>query len=204
MVFAGSDPDARIFPQCEGLRNGKTYNQYWSVQDKGTMIVCKLPGPEFSKQAGDMRVFFASSLKRHEEGGWIFAEAERAYAAVRILGEGQGYTWDDANWARSQDSRYPVIIEAVTRQAHASFAAFREAVLGSSCRIDEDRIVYQGLDGSGPLTFYRSGQQLPEVDGVPVNLNPPKTFDSPFLREGGSAVTIEKGSRRLTIDLDRS
>jgi len=203
VVFAGSDPDARIFPQCEGLRNGKTYNQYWSVQNKGTMIVCKLPGPEFSKQAGDMRVFFASSLERQEEAGWIFAEAERAYAAVRILGEGRNYTWDDENWVRCRDSRHPVIIEAVRKQAYASFALFREAVLQNQCQIGEDRLVYQGLGGSGTLTFYLSGGRLPEVNGASVNLSPPKAFDSPFLREdhASGVVTVEKGSRRLTIDL---
>ena len=56
---------------------------------QGNDIVCKLPGPEFSKQAGDMRVYFASSLNAQEEGGWVFAEAERAYAAVRFLGEAE-------------------------------------------------------------------------------------------------------------------
>ena len=203
VVFAGGDPDARIFPQCEGLKNGKTYNQYWSVQNKGTMIVCKLAGPEFSKQAGDMRVFFASSLERQEKGGWIFAEAESAYAAVRILGEGGNHTWDDENWARSRDSRYPVIIEAARKQAYSSFSAFQEAAVQNECQIGEDRLVYRGLDGSGTLTFYLSGRRLPEIDGTCMNLSPPKTFDSPFLREdrASGVVTIEKGSRRQVIDL---
>lgn len=51
VIFAG-DPNARTFPQCVGLRNGKTYNPQWSVQNKGTLIVQKLPGRIYSKQAG--------------------------------------------------------------------------------------------------------------------------------------------------------
>ncbi|HUT93738.1 MAG TPA: hypothetical protein VMY37_30015 [Thermoguttaceae bacterium] len=203
VIFAGSDPDARIFPQCEGLRNGKTYNQYWSVQNRGTMIVCKLPGPAFSKQAGDMRVFFASSLKRQERDGWIFAEAERALAAVRILGDGQTYTWDDENWARSRDSTYPVIIEAAGSHAHPSFAAFQDAVLARQCEIGDGRLTYQGPGDSGTFTFDFSGERLPEINGAAIDLSPSKTFDSPFLQEDYAAgrVTIAKGSRRLILDV---
>jgi hypothetical protein len=203
VIFAGSEPAARIFPQCEGLRNGKTYNQYWSVQNKGTMIVARLPGPKFSKQAGDMRVFFASGLNRREEDGWIFAEAERAYAAVRILGEDPSYAWDDDTWARSRDSALPVIIEVSQKKAHAGLTAFIEAVLANRCEIQSDTLTYQGLDGSGTFTFDVSGDQLPQINGTPIDLNPPKTFDSPFLLEDYATglVTIAKGSRRLAIDV---
>ena len=205
VIFAGSDPDARIFPQCEGLRNGKTYNQYWSVQNRGTMIVCKLPGPQFSKQAGDLRVFFASSLKRHERDGWIFAEADRARAGVRFLGDGPAYAWDDAHWARSRDSAYPVIIEVAGRHAHPSFAAFRQAVVARPCRIADGTLTYEGLGDSGTLTFNFAGHRLPQIDGAPIDLSPSQTFDSPFLQEDYATgrVTIAKGSRRLTLDASR-
>lgn len=202
VVFAGRDPDARIFPQCEGLRNGKTYNQYWSVQNKGTMIVAKLPGRQFSKQSGDMRVYFAPGVKKEEKGGWIFAEAERAYAAVRFLGEGRTYAWDDETWARSKDSTYPVIIEAARKKDYTSFAAFQQAVLAGRCEVGAERLVYQGLDGSTTLTFDLSGRRLPEVNGVPIDPSPSKTFDSPFLQEdyASGEVTIAKGDRKLVLD----
>ena len=200
VIFAGSDPDARIFPQCMGLRNGKTYNQYWSLQDKGTMIVTKLPGPEYSKQAGDMRVFFASSLKRHEDHGWIFAEAERAYAAVRFTGSNPSYTWDDSDWARSQDSTKPVIIEVASEKDYVDFQAFQDSILAKPCNLSEERLVY---GESERLVFSTRGNRLPEINGVPVDPNLTKTFDCPYLRQDYDTgiVTIAKGSRRLILDV---
>ena len=37
VIFA-TDMNARVFPQCEGLANGKTYNQQVAVQHKNVMI----------------------------------------------------------------------------------------------------------------------------------------------------------------------
>jgi hypothetical protein len=199
-IFPG-DPDARIFPQCVGLRNGKTYNQHWSVQSKGTAIVQKLPDKTYSKQAGDMRVWFASSLKRSEAGGWVFAEAKGAFAAVRpAMG---GYAWDDANWLRCRDAAAPVIIAVARKTEYRGMEAFQAAVLSNRLEIRDDALVYEGRAGAGLFRFPLKSDRLPEVDGKPIDLRPEMTFDSPFLKEEWSSgvVTIAKGPRRLTLDL---
>ena len=199
VIFAG-DPDARIFPQCVGLGNGKTYNQQWAVQSKGTLIVQKLLGKTYSKQAGDMRVWFASSLKRSEAGGWVFAEAKTAWAAVRpAIG---GYTWEDTNWLKCGDSTSPVILQVAGRAEYGAWDAFKSAVLSRPLRVADDTLTYQGLGDAGLLTFYLKSDRLPEVNGKPIDLRPGKTFDSPFLQEDwpSGVVTIAKGARRLTLD----
>lgn len=200
VIFAG-DPDARIFPQCVGLRNGKTYNQHWSVQSKGTAIVQKLPDDTYSKQTGDMRVWFASSLKRSEAEGWVFAEAKGAFAAVRpAMG---GYTWDDANWLRCRDAASPVIFEVARKKDCPSLEAFQAALLPNRPEIRDDVLLYQGRAGAGLFRFPLKSDRLPEVDGKPIELRPEKTFDSPFLNEewASGLVTISKGPRQLTLDL---
>ena len=202
VIFAG-DPNARIFPQCEGQRNGKTYNQHWAVQKKGVLIVQKLPPRTHSKQAGDMRVWIASCLKRWEASQWAFVEAPGAWAAVRpALG---GYTWDDANWLHCRDGMAPVILEVARRCDYATREAFQAAILANRLAVRDDALEYRGLGDTGTLTFYLKSDRLPEVDGQPIELKPARTFDSPFLQEDWASgiVTISKGGRRLTLDVSR-
>ena len=49
----------------------------------------------------------------------------------------------------------------------------------------------------------RYSVRLPKVDGQPVDLNPEKVFDSPFMssEHASGMVTIRKGERVLTIDM---
>jgi hypothetical protein len=200
VIFAG-DPDARIFPQCVGLNNGKTYNQYWSVQSKGALIAQKLPDKPYSKQAGEMRVWFAACLKRSEAKDWVFAEAQGAFAAARpAFG---GYAWDDRHWMRCQNSTAPAILQVGRRTDYAGLDAFKSAVLACKLDIADDRLSYQALEDAGTLTFYLKSDRLPEVNGKAIDLRPSKTFDSPFLQEdwASGVLTIAKATRRLVLDV---
>lgn len=199
-IFAGH-PDARIFPECVGERNGKTYNQHWAVQHKGVLIVQKLPPRTYSKQAGDMRVWIASRLKRWEASQWAFVEAPGAWAAVRPAYG--GYTWDDATWLHCRDSMAPVILEVARRSDYVTREAFQAAILANRLHVRDDALEYHGLGDAGAFTFYLKSDRLPEVDGQPIDLKPARTFDSPFLQEdwASGTVTISKGSRKLTLDV---
>lgn len=106
-------------------------------------------------------------------------------------------------WNRLDFALAALYLDVSEKNDHASFTAFIEVVLANRCEIDNEKLVYQGLDRSGTFTFYLSGEQLPEIDGTPIDLNPSKTFDSPFLLEdyASGLVTIAKGSRRLDIDV---
>jgi len=225
-IFAGH-PDARIFPQCVGQRNGKTYNQHWAVQNKGTQIVQRLPPKTCSKQAGDMRVWIASCLKRWEAGDWVLAEAQGAWAAVRpAFG---GYVWDEdpapkqqgqparpggkdaagnsktdsSRWLRCRDSTAPVILEVARREDYATREAFQAAVLADRISVSNDVLRFRGLGDAGAFTFHLKSDRLPEVNGRPIDLKPARTFDSPFLQEDWASgkVTITKGDRSLALDV---
>ena len=208
VIFRGH-PDARIFPQCEGLRNGKTYNQQWSVQKKGALIVQKLKGKGLSKQAGDMRVWFSAPglTNRVEAQGWVFVEAAGAWAAVRPVAG--GYRWDAVGkeargqWLRCLDDASPVIIEVARQQNFANYGAFRAAILSAPMKFENRLLTYQSLGGDS-LTLHADYSAPPKIDGAPVNYAPPRTFDSPFIREDWNSgrVTISKGTRILQLDFN--
>ncbi len=204
VIFA-NHVDARIFPQCVGLVNGKTYNQYHSVQNKGTLITQKLIS---HKQAGDMRVYFSGSttgMTITEEGGWIFAQLPNAYAAVRPAWG--TYTWDDAKWLKFSVSFAPVIMEvAMSSDYSNSFAAFKSAVLSQTVSTANNIMTYTGLGGSGTFTFYTNSLTPPAINGVTVNFQPDYTFQGPFVNEqwNSGIVTIEKDGRDLVLDFNNA
>ncbi|MFI4911051.1 MAG: hypothetical protein ACIAQZ_05235 [Sedimentisphaeraceae bacterium JB056] len=197
------DVNARIFPQCVGLVNDKTYNQYWNVQNKGTLITQKLTT---STQSGDMRVYFSggSNMIIYEEDGWIFGRLTNAFAAVRPAWG--TYSWDDANWIRFSDPYAPVIMEVAASSDFSNvFSLFKAEVKTHVPTVDANGVLtYTGLLDSGTFTFYTQSTDLPEINGQPVDLAPSKTFNSPFMNEDWDSgiINVTKDDRSLTIDLN--
>jgi len=209
VIFA-RHPDARILPQCEGipLNYGKTYNQYWSVQNRGTLITQKIDD-SLSRHTGAMRVYFSgpdTGMTLVEEEGWIFVEVGNAFAAVKPAWG--GYTWADPQWMRLNDEYAPVIIDVAESVDHQySFASFIRAVKALPLTVSaRDGILqYTGLGDAGTFTFHIQGGQLPNVDGVPIDLQPSFTFQSPFMNESFASgmVSIVKDRRARHYDFNR-
>ena len=197
VIFDG-DLDSTIYPRCDTSRS--TSNAHWAVQNKGTLIAQKLRG---AVTTGAMRVCFSTDLERHEAGGWIFAEAEGAYAAVKIA-QG-GWAWVDKRWLRCEEEYAPVILEVVRKQEYGnSFDAFKAAILRQQIHLEDGVLRYRGLqEDAGQFTFYTESERLPELDGEPINLRPDYAFESPFLKEAWASgvVHIQKGGRNLLIDV---
>ena len=196
VIFSGAE-DSTLYPRCDTERSH--YNEQWSVQRKGTLIVQKL---RHSDQADAMRVFFSSDLKRHEEGDWVFAEAAQAFAAVRVV-EGS-YQWADKRWLQCENEFRPIIIEVVRKQDfNYDFSAFKKAILQQSIDMKKGVLHYSGLNDSGEFTFYTQSEQVPEINGAPINFAPSFTFKSPFIQEewASGLVRITKGERESIIDL---
>ena len=193
-IFAG-DPDARVFAECEGQRNGKTYNQQIAVQQRGTQIVAKLP-PPYSKQAGRMRVWCAPMLTRTVAGEWLILEAPRAWAAVRPAWGGAAF---EGNWWYFDDDRAAMILEVAPKQDYADRDAWVKAVQARSVQVADGLVTYDGLGGR--LTLDTEHGALPTVDGETVDLAPGMTFESPWLREewGSGVVTIGQGDPAVTV-----
>ncbi|MCX7015238.1 MAG: hypothetical protein NTW86_22235 [Candidatus Sumerlaeota bacterium] len=208
VIFRGH-PDARLYPQCEGLGNGKTYNQQWSVQKKGALIAQKLTGKGMSKQAGAMRVWFSAPglSNRVEESGWVFVEAPGAWAAARPVAG--GYEWEEGGdksrgqWLRCLDDTTPVILQVARKGDFADYKAFRAAVLAAPLAYQNHLLTYMSLEGDR-LTLHADYSAPPEINGAPVDYAPPKTFDSPFIQEdwNSGVVTLSKGARTLTLDFN--
>jgi len=202
LVFLGAS-DGWVYALPVPQRGRSTYNAVLATQSRGTQIVQRLP-PPYSRNAGDMEIWIGPSLHRLERGGWIFVEGSAFVAARPAFG---GYVADPSGASyRLLDQRSPVIIQAGTRTAYASFEAFQAAVLAAPLRVSPDSIEFEGLDGAGRLRFFLEGDRPAERDGRPIQAPPEWSLYSPFIRQrrGDSTVEITKGERRLVLRFDGS
>ena len=210
VIFAGHR-SARIFVQPEATDGKHYYNASWSVQNKGVMIVQRLRS---SRKAQGQRVWLDASLKREEQGGWVFAEAPQAYAAVRIVEGGSRWESDPAKkgrggngmWLRCVNEFSPVILEVAKKSDYSDLAAFQKAILANSMKWKNNTLDYESSLYTTKLTFHADYSKVPEVDGVPVNYNPKKVYDSPFIQGDfdSGVVTIQKGDRKMIVDFNKT
>lgn len=209
----GGHPTARIFVQPLKPRRGSVYNANGSVQKRGVLIVQRLKG----SNAKGQRVWFDASLRRVETNGWVFAEAPRAYAAVRAVDGKTAWEPDTAEqhhdadertdrgeWLRCADEFTPVILEVVRKADCPDAAEFRRAILAHPIRREGARLDYRSSFHRTALTLFTDYSRPPEIDGKPVDYAPPRVFDSPFLRSdfGSGVVTIRNGDERLDLDFN--
>ena len=212
VIFAGH-PTARIFVQPLQPKKGSFYNANWSVEKRGVLIVQRLE----SSNAKGQRVWFDASLRRVERGGWIFAEAPQAFAAVRVVSgtaawepdtldqhrSGKGPT-DLGEWLKCQDEFSPVIIEVARKTDCAGFAEFQRATLANPLHWENRRLNYTSQLNKTTLTLFADYSRPPLVDGKPVDYAPRRVYDSPFVQSdfGSGIVTIQYGKRQLRLDFN--
>jgi hypothetical protein len=206
----GGHATARIFVQP--VTKKSFYNGNWSVQNKGVLIVQRL---KTSEKCSGQRVWFDKSLPRQESGGWVFAEAPRAYAAVRVV-EGKTDWQPDTPlskkekpgpglWLNCQQEFTPVILEVAEKSDYTNFAAFQKAILANPLHWENKKLDYRSGLYQTQLTLFADYSQVPQIDGVPVNYNPSQAYQSPFIQGdfGSGVVTVRKDQRELVLDFTK-
>jgi len=210
-VIFGGHRTARIFVQPLKPPRGSVYNANWSVQHRGVLVVQRLRG----SNAKGQRVWFDASLRRVESGGWVFAEAPRAYAAVRVVEDGTAWEPDTIEqhhegggrtdlgvWLRCRDDFSPVIVEVARQNDFPDLTAFQRAIQANPLKWENHRLDYTSRLHQTTLTLFADYSRPPQVDGQAVNYAPTRVYDSPFLQSefGSGIVTIQREHRKLVLD----
>ena len=212
VIFSG-DPDARIYPQVK--ENGSpdkaivTYNACWSVQSKGSLITQKLPGKTINGKGNTMCVWISDAGRTGnlpERDGWVFAEYDGAYAAIKCVSG--SYHWKKSSepvaghWMVCAKKFTPVIIEVARTADFANFSEFQTRVLSLPITFDDKLVEYTGLDGFQLTLAPYPGRM--KVNGKEVDLAPPNVFFSPFIQSkyNSGIVNIRRGSHSLMLNLN--
>lgn len=213
-VIFGGHPTARIFTQPFMPKRGSVYNAEWGVQNKGAMILQRLT----SSNAEGQMVWFDKSLKRVERDGWVFAEAPRAYAAVKILKhsgnwhpdsneyrrEGKGAN-DAGEWFVLNNVYSPVVIEVARKEDFADFTAFQDAILTNTLKWEGKKVEYHSRFYNTTLSLMADASESPKVDGKRIDFTPTKVYDSPYLQGdfGSGVVTIQFDGQKKVLNFNQ-
>ncbi len=220
-VIFGADRGLRVFPQSIGLRNGKTYNQHQSVQVRNVTLVAADPR---GTQTGHMTVFFSGDLRKTlvENDGWVIVKAGNAWLGVRVLSSAQragnsNYLIKEGSeiheietkygfWLWPKEEQPPIVFVGSTAAKHPKLEDFKAYLASHRYTVNHDRVTYTCKDDTGTEQRLELAGDLPVplINGKPVNLQPEKVFDSPYLSSvhGSGIVTIQKGDRKLVLDFN--
>lgn len=202
-----SHPDARIVPVPQCLGSGDTpvmrsYNQHYSIQNKGTLITQKL---RTAQDTGPMRIWFsaAGGLNRFiEKENWIFTQTDGAFCALRILDGGYKTMREDGGaYVVCENGWSPVILEVADTTFFADMDSFTRKILSGNTVINGNRLDYLSAYGS-QICFYTDYFGLPEADGI-VSVHQSKmAYDSPFIQGewDSELVTVQKGNKKMLLD----
>lgn len=216
VIFEG-DGDPRIVPVPRPANNRVAYNQFWSVQSKGSLITQKL---ETSEGAAEMMIWMSKKGLGSPvaEDDVVFVEAPGAYAAIRVarggfeLEErvikgtkevGTPFSTPPGHIMTPEDEYAPVILEIMSKTDAKSFDEFKAKVKAGRPQFDGAVLRYRTIHGD-ELTLDTSFKRTPTINGKPVNYAPDKVFESPFLNSdyNSGIVTISKGDRRKVLEFE--
>ncbi len=216
VIFAG-EGDPRIVPVPRPEDNRVAFNQFWSVQSKGSLITQKL---KTSKGAAEMMVWISKHglSQPVAEDHVVFVEAPGAYAAIRVAQgsfkleervfkgtkeEGTSYATPPAHVLTPENEYAPVILEVMATSEVKTLDAFKARVQACPLNLEGPVLHYRSVYGDD-MTLDTSYQTTPTINGQPVNYAPRKVFDSPFLNAdyNSGVVTISKGNRNKVLDFN--
>lgn len=203
IIFKGN-PNARIFPQCSDDVTQRSYNQHWSIQNKGCLITQKLPNDTYSKDGRPMRVYFSKKGLSNmvEKEGWVFVSGQDAYTAVKCVSKGYKWVEDAAGkWLMCEDEYTPVIFEVGRKKDYSTYNQFQEKILALPISFDGKMLSYTSSYNDN-FNFYTDLSKMPTINDKAINLAPQLVFDSPFIKSlyNSGIVEITKGDRKLKLD----
>jgi hypothetical protein len=205
-VMFASGPNNRVMVFGKGNpTDDKSYADLNGVTRTNCMVVQR--DQNANNSGSGTLVFVPQNLwsARVETSGWLFMQTGNAYCAVRPASGGytaatasQGVDLSLGNiWA-------PVIIQMGHAANYADFAAFQASVIANALTFVTNTLNYTSEAGD-TFTFYANSKTTPRVNGTTVNLNPTKTYDSPYLQmvHGTDLATVSyPGYDNLLLNFD--
>jgi methionine-rich copper-binding protein CopC len=205
-VMFASGPNNRVMVFGKGASfDDKSYADLSGVTRTNCMVVQR--DQNANNTGSGTLVFVPNALwnARIEASNWLFLQSGNAYCAIRPAGG--AYTATTASngvdlslgniWA-------PVIIQMGQAANYADFVAFRASVIANSLTFSSNTLNYTSEAGD-VFTFYANSKTTPQVNGSTVNLNPAKTYDSPYLSmtHGTDLATVSyPGYNNLSLNFD--
>lgn len=212
-----SSETCAVYPVIGHGGGGRPQHSFWSIQHENVLILQRIAslgrstlGSYHTDAVGIG--FEGKALKKVEESGWIFASNGKAFVGVKFL-DGE-YQWDEkhtlatpANFNKATD-KSRILLYAGDIASHGSFDKFKADVLASRLNITPDKVDYQFGPAANHLEVMLYDAKTinrftpPLINGIPVDLRPPTTYQSPYLNGafGNDRITVTVGAVKRVLD----
>jgi len=212
-----SDEICSVHSIIEHGPGGRPQRSFWSIQNKNVLILQRIP-PGDKSHPGSYNTravgigFDGKALQKVEREGWIFASNGKAFVGVKFL-DG-AYKWDakqtiatPANFNNATD-KSRILLHAGDIASHGSFDKFKADVLASRLNVTPDKVDYEFGPAANRLEVTRYDPKafdrftLPLINGQPVDLRPPQTYQSPYLNGdfNRDKVTVTVGPMKRVLN----
>jgi len=153
-----------------------------------------------------------------DRSGWFFTRSGDAYAAIKMPGgysiTDQMFKWTNRKveiktsphgyFLELKDMWAPVVIQMGRKADHKSFEAFQKSVIANKCVYENGKLTYTSEAGD-TYEYWAKSTKIPRLNGTEVNLNPTKTYDSPYLsmvHGNDKAIVSYSGYDDLVLDFN--
>ena len=189
------------------------------ARDVGAVLSKDLPDMTYYKgmsydeellKINGTRVFISDGAlwdnRQEKDDGWFFTHSANAYCALKIA---QGdykvvpSSYKFGYFLELQDLWAPVLIQTGRAQDYKDgFEQFKKAVKATPYSYTDGKLTYTSLAGE-KYEYFSNSRKIPTVNGKTFNLNPPRTYNSPYLSmdHGSDIATISyPGHDDLKLD----
>jgi hypothetical protein len=196
VTFANSSTD-RVMVFGKGAANNKSYADLSGVTRENCMVVQR--DKNATSSGNETRIFVPVSLydTRVESNGWLFLQSGNGYCAIKPATGGYSVVApaDGADHDLELDDKWaPIVIQMGQASQYASFADFQTSVQNNAFSYTNSTLSYTSEAGD-TFTVYGNSKTTPKVNGTTVDVNPTKTYDSPYLNmvHGEETATFSYG-----------
>ena len=194
-IYFNSDRSARIIFHGEGsAADNASFMDINGVVGKDVLV-----GARSLKvhNSGDDTFIYISNILRSNlvnDSGWIFTRTADTYVGIYIANG----TYNDVQsqlgntMVELTDEWSPVVFQLGAADEYGNdFEAFKTSLKANTVSISGGKLTYTSEAGE-IFEMWANSTNIPKVNGVAVDLNPAKTYESPFLNayHGLNTMTI--------------
>lgn len=194
-IYFNSDRSARIIFHGEGsTADNASFMDINGVVGKDVLV-----GARSLKvhNSGDDTFIYISNILRSNlvnDSGWIFTRTADTYVGIYIANG----TYNDVQsqlgntMVELTDEWSPVVFQLGAADEYGNdFEAFKTSLKANTVSISGGKLTYTSEAGE-IFEMWANSTNIPKVNGVAVDLNPAKTYESPFLNayHGLNTMTI--------------
>ena len=172
------------------------------ITGTGVSIISRDPQATFGRarfKSEGARVFISNGdlwdNRIEDPSGWFFTRSGGSYVAVRAASPGYRVTTRTYSWPNRKlkeieekhghhlelnDMWAPIVLQMGRAADYQTFEAFCAAVKANRYVYADGPLTYAS-EANDQYEYWAKGAHPPQVNGVKVNLNPEKTYDTPYL-----------------------